>query len=74
MQAEKLLNVPVWAFHSADDKVVPVERTRNMVNAIRDAGGRKVRYTEYNDAGHGSWKPAYSDPKLFRWMFRQGLK
>ncbi|MBW6458591.1 MAG: prolyl oligopeptidase family serine peptidase [FCB group bacterium] len=73
-QANKLVDIPLWAFHSADDRTVPVERSRNMVNAVREAGGKKIRYTEYEDAGHGSWKPAYADPKLMRWMFRQRTK
>jgi predicted peptidase len=73
-QAYKLVDIPVWAFHSADDRTVPVERSRKMVHAIKEAGGKKIRYTEYEDAGHGSWKPAYADPKLLRWMFRQRLQ
>jgi len=73
-QAYKLVDIPVWAFHSADDRTVPVERSRKMVYAIEEAGGKKIRYTEYEDAGHGSWKPAYADPKLLRWMFRQRLR
>lgn len=73
-QAEKLKDIPVWVFHGADDTTVPPERSRNMVNAIKNAGGTKIRYTEYPDVGHGSWKPAYADPELLRWMFRQKKK
>lgn len=52
-------NVPVWAFHAADDPVVPIDDvisgshelpemvgTRRMVEALRAAGGN-VRFTEY---------------------------
>jgi len=70
-EAEKLTDIPVWAFHSVDDRTVPVERSRKMVMAIREAGGKCVRYTEYRDAGHGSWKRAYRDPGFFAWMFAQ---
>lgn len=73
-QAEKLRDIPVWVFHGADDTTVPPERSRNMVNAIINAGGTKIRYTEYPGVGHGSWKPAYADPELLRWMFRQKKK
>ena len=70
-QAGKLARMPIWVFHGEDDTVVPVERSQNMVNAIREAGSKKIKYTEYEGVGHGSWKPAYADPKLLRWMFRQ---
>src|SRR5262249_50915151 len=31
---------PVWAFHGADDPVIPVAQSRSMVAALRAAGGR----------------------------------
>lgn len=52
-------NIPVWAFHAADDPVVPIDDvmpgqnglpgmvgTRRMVEALRSIGG-SVRFTEY---------------------------
>lgn len=70
-QASKLVNMPIWVFHGADDTTVPPERSRNMVNAIKEAGGTKIKFTEYPGVGHGSWKPAYADPELMAWMFKQ---
>lgn len=70
-QASKLVSMPIWAFHGGVDPVVPTFRSRNMVKAIKDAGGKKIRYTEYSEVGHGAWKPAFADKKLIRWMFRQ---
>jgi predicted peptidase len=64
-------HLPIWAFHAVDDPTVPVERTREMIAALR-AGGGTPRYTEYpasRRTGHLSWKPAYSDPQLLPWMF-----
>jgi predicted peptidase len=61
---------PVWAFHSDDDPIVKVARSRNMVKALRDAGG-KVRYTEYQKLGHVSWDRAFGEPKLLPWLFSQ---
>ncbi|MEQ8762898.1 MAG: prolyl oligopeptidase family serine peptidase [Planctomycetota bacterium] len=70
-QAERLINVPIWAFHGAKDEVVPVERTRSMIAAIRKAGGEPL-YTEFPEEGHSSWKPAYQDPdRAIGWMFAQ---
>lgn len=64
--------VPVWAFHSFDDNVVKVKRTRQMIAAMRAAGG-SPKYFEYFGLGHNSWDKAYSEPELLPWMFAQRL-
>lgn len=68
----EVARVPVWAFHSDDDTVVKVGRTRNMIAAMRTAGGQP-KYFEYWGLGHGSWDRAYSEPELLPWMFAQRL-
>ena len=90
-------HVPVWAFHAADDDIVPATGvyrasfdayrspeneygvgSRQVVSALRSAGGREVHYTEY-PAGHiednwkmgphASWLAAYDDKEALEWMF-----
>ena len=75
--ADRLTRLPIWAFHSADDPIVPVSGSRDMIAAIERAGGHP-RYTEYSDAGHGSWVRAYAidgspTPNLefYDWLFAQ---
>jgi predicted peptidase len=63
-------DTPVWAFHSSDDPVVKVFRSRNMVKALRAAGGHP-RYTEYRKLGHVSWDRAFKEPGLLPWLFSQ---
>ena len=63
---------PVWAFHSDDDHLVPVQQAREMVQAWRAHGGT-AKYTEYTGLRHSSWKKAYADPDLFDWLFAQKL-
>jgi predicted esterase len=65
----KLVNVPVWAFHGARDKLAPVAHSRNMIAAIRKAGG-KPKYTEYEFAGHGIWDNVKREG-VMEWMFAQ---
>ncbi|HNQ88215.1 MAG TPA: GDSL-type esterase/lipase family protein [Verrucomicrobiota bacterium] len=67
---DHVARVPVWAFHSEDDGVVKVQRTRNMVQAMIRAGGRP-HYFEYFGRGHNSWDAAYAEPELLPWMFAQ---
>ena len=69
--ADKLVDIPIWAFHGDEDEAVPVERTRTMIAAIKKAGG-EPKYTELKGVGHNSWTPAYTDPDgLLPWMFEQ---
>jgi predicted peptidase len=67
-KAEKIKDLPIWAFHGALDKVVKPHRSRNMIEAIKKLGG-KPQYTEYENVQHGSWKNAYSETELLKWMF-----
>jgi predicted peptidase len=63
---------PVWAFHSDDDHLVPVQQARDMVQAWRAHGGT-AKYTEYTGLKHSSWKKAYIDNAMFDWLFSQHL-
>ncbi|NQU23674.1 MAG: prolyl oligopeptidase family serine peptidase [Candidatus Nealsonbacteria bacterium] len=62
------IKTPIWAFHGGADGVVPVERSRKMIEAIKKAGG-KPKYTEYPGVGHNSWSEAFKDPELLKWLF-----
>lgn len=70
--AARLVDVPIWAFHGELDRAVKVERSRNMIAAIRRAGG-KPRYTEYEGADHVVWNMAFNEPELLPWVFAQRL-
>jgi len=60
--------VAVWAFHGAADLGMPVANTRDMVAALKAAGG-EVKYTEYPDVGHDVWTRAFTEPDLPGWLF-----
>jgi predicted peptidase len=66
----KFKQIPIWAFHGADDMTVPVERSREMIEALR-AAGASPKYTEYPGVGHNSWAQTYSDVALYAWLFAQ---
>ncbi len=68
--AKTINKIPIWAFHSVDDTVVPYNGTEAMVNALKEVGGN-IKFTSYSDAGHGSWVRAYAEPDLLDWMFSQ---
>jgi len=68
--AKKLATLPIWVFHGAKDPTVPVQRSREMVEAIKAAGGN-VKFTEYPEAGHDSWTETYNNPELYTWLLAQ---
>lgn len=64
---------PIWAFHAEDDSVIPVSYSRNIINAIENAGGKPI-YTEYGtkmNYDHASWIPAYENEEMIEWVFQQ---
>lgn len=70
-KAELLVDIPIWTFHGAIDNVVPVTGTREMVDAIKSAGGKNIKYTEYPDRGHGCWYTVWETPLVYKWLFSQ---
>ena len=60
--------VPLWVFHGEEDSVVPVEKSKIMVEAIQKAGG-KVKFTIYPGVNHNSWDYAFKEPDLLPWLF-----
>ena len=70
-EVKRIVHLPIWAFHGSEDGAVPVERSRQMIDALKKAGG-SPKYTEYKGVGHDSWTPAYTDPEgVMPWMFEQ---
>jgi poly(3-hydroxybutyrate) depolymerase len=68
--AAKLTALPIWAFHGDADRTVPAQKSREMVEAIEEAGGAP-KYTEYPGVGHDSWTRTYTNPKVHEWLFAQ---
>lgn len=69
-QAPKLVHLPIWTFHGDKDTVIKVHRSRDMVAAIRAAGGNPI-YTERAGLGHNAWDVAYKNDELYKWLFAQ---
>ena len=68
--AKSIAAIPLWAFHGEKDTVVKPLRSRDMIAAIKAAGGTQ-RYTEYPGVGHNSWVATYRNPEFYSWLFAQ---
>jgi len=69
---KKADTLPIWTFHGSDDRSVPLVETKTLVESLREAGNRKVKFTVYQGAGHvATWEKAYDSPETWKWLFSQ---
>jgi predicted peptidase len=71
--AEKVKNIPCWCWHGDQDTSVRVEKSRELIEAMKKLGA-KPQYTELEHIGHNSWDAAYASPDLLSWMMKQKKK
>ena len=67
---EGFKSTPIWVFHGGADPVVIPPRSRDMVAALKAAGGTPI-YTEYEGVGHDSWTPTFNNRQTWDWLFAQ---
>lgn len=67
--APLIKDVPIWVFHGDRDNIAPVDSSRTIVAALKQAGS-PVKYTEYKNGGHETHQ-ALADPALQEWIFAQ---
>jgi len=64
-----LKDMPIWAFHGAKDGVVPVEESKDLVEAINARGGN-AKLTIYPEANHDSWTETYNNQEVYNWLLK----
>ena len=69
-QTSALHRLGVWAFHGARDRVVPLEESERMIDALRRANVPDVKFTVYEEGEHDAWSAAYATPELYDWMLQ----
>ncbi len=62
-----MAEVPVWAFHGANDTTVPLSAAQTLVQRFINCGG-EVMLTIYPNVGHDAWTRAYGNPQLYQWL------
>jgi predicted peptidase len=72
-QAAKIKDLPCWDFHGDADTAVIVSGSRDIIAAIKKAGGNP-KYTEYPGVGHNSWDKAYGTDELYTWLLEHRKK
>lgn len=69
-RAASLGTTPVWSFHNRYDTTTPIDGNRQMVAAVRAAGGYAL-LTELADVAHGAWAHAFGDYHILDWLLEQ---
>jgi len=69
---KNLAPMPMWFFHGDADVGVPVERSIDVVRAMRKEGG-KPKLTVYSGVEHDSWTQTYDNPDLYAWLLSNKL-
>lgn len=69
-RAADLLHMPIWAFHGANDNIVPVIEQAKQIDALRDLGS-KAKFTVYPTLDHDCWSETYNNPDLYEWLLKQ---
>ncbi|MFC1584991.1 prolyl oligopeptidase family serine peptidase [Fibrobacterota bacterium] len=67
-RAASIADIGIWIFHGDEDPTVPVGGSREMYQALQDAGSEAV-YSEIEGRNHFSWLDACAEPDLAGWLF-----
>ena len=69
-RAANLVSIPIWAFHSLDDKSTPPTGTMEMTTAVEHAGGN-ICLTLPAREQHDCWSVAFQKYDIMGWMLAQ---
>lgn len=65
--AEKLVDIPIWAFHGSEDAAIRPSQSRRTIAALRSAGA-EPRYTEISGGKHDITHIVYGTDAVIQWM------
>lgn len=70
-RVQPIKQLPIWVFHGDADQNVNVGCSQRMVESLKLAGSREVRYTEYAGAAHNVWDRTFANDEVIDWLFSQ---
>lgn len=69
-KASLITHLPIWAFHGADDEIVPWSINKNMVDEINKHGGN-AKFTILKSIGHGCVHKTMNEKGVLDWIYNQ---
>ena len=64
---DKLVDIPIWAFHGKTDMVVPFEETERIINMLQGKN-KNLKFTVEPDVGHWIHWLVYPYKELYDWF------
>jgi len=64
---DKLIDIPIWAFHGKIDKVVQFEETEWIINRL-EGKNKNLKFTTEPNVGHWIDWLVYSKQELYDWF------
>ena len=64
----RLKELPVWVFHGALDKEVPVSRSTELYAGLKDLKNVNAKLTVFSTATHNCSERVYNDEALYEWF------
>ncbi len=68
----RLYDMPVWAFHGKNDKVVEFEATKWLVNKLKGKN-ENLKFTAASEVGHWMDWVVYKEAYLYEWFLEHEL-
>jgi predicted peptidase len=68
--APRIAKIPCWCFQGGADFGTSPQASRDMIQAIKAAGG-DPKYTEFDALFHNIWRKVYVMPELYEWLDEQ---
>ena len=66
-QLDRIVDLPIWAIHGADDTIIPLAVGRKPVDALIQLGGH-IQFSILQAHDHDTWTDTYSDPAFYQWL------
>ncbi|WP_425447232.1 alpha/beta fold hydrolase [Dethiothermospora halolimnae] len=68
--AERIKDIPIWTIHGKKDKVVSVEKSREIVFELQQLNGN-IKYTEDSNSGHEICTTIFEKEEIYEWLLNQ---
>lgn len=72
-QLNRIVDLPVWAIHGANDTFIPLAVGRKPVDALIQLGGH-IQFSILQGHDHDTWTDTYSDPAFYAWLLAHQRK
>jgi hypothetical protein len=66
-----LKDMPIWAFHSEKDTLVPPNAQQMLVDALISCGNKTIQFTILPNAADNIFFSVFADPNLYTWLSEQ---